>query len=183
MTMAAELRRARYRYVGIASTNVLDTLYLAEFLRTACPDARLFMISADQLFEREMDNVPYVGMLAITTYPLFQRNSDWTMYRLWLEPRLPFADEYEQGGYNATLQTMNDPAATASGTNELNQFACLRALAAPPPSDDRSLPLWLTVVGAEGYWPVELLAAKRTPNRCRSRPTISPARGRSCCCW
>ena len=157
MTMAAELRRARYRYVGIASTNVLDTLYLAEFLRTACPDARLFMISADQLFEREMDNVPYVGMLAITTYPLFQRNSDWTMSLV--EPRLPFADEYEQGGYNATLQTMND-LLRPGPQKALNQFLPPGGSSASNQSTIESPPLWLTVVGAEGYWPVELLSRR-----------------------
>jgi hypothetical protein len=156
MTLAAELRRARYRYVGIVSTNVLDALYLSEFLRAACPDARLFTISADQLFEREIDNVPYVGMLAITTYPLFLRNSDWTMSSG--EPRLPFADEYEQGGYNAMLQTMNELLQRRPEV-ALNQFL-------PPGRPATSVeapPLWMTVVGADGYWPVELLSQRAEP--------------------
>ena len=157
MTMAAELRRARYRYVGIVSTNVLDTLYLAEFLRAACPDSRLFMISADQLFEREIDNVPYVGMLAITTYPLFQRNSDWTMGPS--EPRFPFADEYEQGGYNATLQTMNE-LLQVNRRKALNQFLPPGGSSASNQSTVEPPPLWLTVVGGDGYWPVELLSRR-----------------------
>jgi hypothetical protein len=162
MTMAAELRRARYRYVGIVSTNVLDTLYLAEFLRAASPDARLFMISADQLFEREIDNVPYVGMLAITTYPLFQRNSDWTMAPS--EPRFPFADEYEQGGYNATLQAMNE-LLRPNPERALNQFLPPGVSSASDQSTIESPPLWMTVVGAEGYWPVELLSRRADVTR------------------
>lgn len=163
MNMAADLRRAKYRYVGIVSTNVLDTLFLAEFLRAACPDARLFMISADLLFERELDNAPYVGMLAVTTYPLMNRNLDWTTHQApGIAPQLPFADEYEHGEYNATLQVLRDilPAKPV-GTMEMNQ---LRPPARDPakadPAADAPLPLWMTVVGTGGYWPIRLLDGK-----------------------
>lgn len=163
MNMAADLRRAKYRYVGIVSTNVLDTLFLAEFLRAACPDARLFMISADLLFERELDNVPYVGMLAVTTYPLMNRNLEWTTHKApGIAPQLPFADEYEHGEYNATLQVLRDilPAKTA-GTMEMNQLRPPAAnLAKADPAADAPLPLWMTVVGTGGYWPIRLLDGK-----------------------
>ncbi|HKW02589.1 MAG TPA: hypothetical protein VJN96_22375 [Vicinamibacterales bacterium] len=160
MNMAADLRRAKYRYVGIASTNVLDTLFLAEFLRAACPDARLFMISADLLFERELDNVPYVGMLAVTTYPLMNRNLEWTTHQApGIAPQLPFADEYEHGGYNAMLQVLRDilPATTSSAV-EMNQMrAPTGNQAKADPAAGMPLPLWMTVVGTGGYWPVRLL--------------------------
>ena len=160
MNIAAELRRARFRYVGVLASNILDDLFLAEFLRTACPDARLFMVSADLLFERELDNVPYVGMLSITTYPLILRNAGWTKGAGSIPSSvLPFADEYSVGQYNATLQTMKELLPDAE-TPSLRQVWPPRRSATPgelPPG----LPLWMTVVGSGGYWPVRLLDGRQ----------------------
>ena len=72
MNLAAGMRRAHYHYIGISGTNVLDVLFLTNFLRAASPDSRLFVISADLMFERELDNAPYIGMVAVTTYPLIK---------------------------------------------------------------------------------------------------------------
>src|SRR5262249_1204063 len=43
MNLAAGMRRARYHYIGISGSNILDVLFLANFLREACPDSRLFV--------------------------------------------------------------------------------------------------------------------------------------------
>jgi hypothetical protein len=153
MNIAAELKRTRFRYVGVVASNVLDDLFLAEFLRAASPDARLFMVSADLMFEREFDNVPYVGMLSITTYPLIHRSLAWTDGDNAPTLHLPFADEYSQGEYNATLQTLS----------ELEQLTLPLSQTRPPGphAQEKGLPstfpLWMTVVGPGGYWPVRLL--------------------------
>src|SRR6185437_7642108 len=41
MDFAADVRRQHYKYIGIIGSNVLDVMFLATFLRTACPDIRL----------------------------------------------------------------------------------------------------------------------------------------------
>jgi hypothetical protein len=155
MSYAAEMRRDHYKYIGVSATNILDALFLANFLRKAVPDARLFIFDSDLLFERELDNAPYLGTLAVSTYPLILRDLDWTKPGL---KRLPFADQYEQGQYNAGIlairSMLNYPPA------QLPTYEC-----GEQPSDKplafgeacSQLPLWLVAVGTGGYWPVQRL--------------------------
>ncbi len=143
MNMAADLRRNRFQYVGIAGTNVLDILFLTNFLRSASPDSRLFMVSADLLFERELDNTPYVGMLALTTYPLVNRSLDSSSATADGEPQLPFADEAERGEYEAARQTLKEM------NSQLSAEVKAPEVKAPA--------LWMMVVGTGGYWPVRRL--------------------------
>ena len=75
MTIARQLQRSGSEYIVISATNVLDQLFLAQFLHRACPDARLLFYSGDLLFEREIDNVPFVGTLTFTPYPLIGTGS------------------------------------------------------------------------------------------------------------
>ena len=75
MTIARQLQRNGSEYIVISATNVLDQLFLAQFLHRACPDARLLFYSGDLLFEREIDNVPFVGTLTFTPYPLIGTGS------------------------------------------------------------------------------------------------------------
>jgi hypothetical protein len=158
MNFAAGLRRAHYRYIGISGSNILDVLFLTNFLRTACPDSRLFILSGDLLFERDLDNSSYIGMVAMTTYPLIEglppqlddaTSSQPPSSSLSQPPaqssHLPFADGYERGQYHAALATFSEllgkplPASTD-------------LLATPGEK-----PLWMTVVGTGGYWPVRIL--------------------------
>jgi hypothetical protein len=158
MKYAAELRREHYKYVGIIGTNVVDVLYLAKFLRTACPDVRLFILNSDLLFERDLDNAPYIGTLSLSTYPLLGHDPEWHGPRNLL-PRLPFADQFAQGQYNAALLAMHE--ALQDGTEPH-----LRDVSEPflgtGNRDPKSgaLPLWLTAVGTGGYWPVQLIPPK-----------------------
>ena len=70
MNFAAEMKRKHYRYVGINASNPLDVVLLIGFLRSAVPDARLFSFESDLLLEHEPDNIPFIGTLSVTTYPL-----------------------------------------------------------------------------------------------------------------
>ena len=150
MNMAAGMRRAHYQYIGVSGSNVLDVLFLTKFLRAASPDSRLFVVSSDLLFERELDDAPYIGMVAVTTFPLIeglrtQPENDTT------PQRQPFADEYEEGEYHAALATLNELLGTPLQPFE-QQLAGTGAK-----------PLWMTVVGAGGYWPIRILEPEATP--------------------
>jgi hypothetical protein len=151
MNYAAEMRRNHYKYIGITGTNILDVLFLATFLRSAVPDARLFLLNSDLLLERDLDNAPYIGTLAVTTYPLILRNLDWSSRRQGLT-RLPFPDQVEEGQYNASLLTIAEITPPE-----------MRSSAAPlecgDPPCPRALPMWLTAVGTGGYWPIQTLEA------------------------
>jgi hypothetical protein len=165
MNLAAGMRRERYQYIGISGTNILDVLFLTSFLRTACPDSRLFVLNADLMFERELDNSPYIGMVALTTYPLIEglhslegldsqsndsksndsQSNDTQAPQAQSPWHPPFADAYEEGEYHAALATFKE----------------LLGKSLPAPTDrlatHREKPLWMTVVGTGGYWPIRLL--------------------------
>jgi hypothetical protein len=136
MNLAAGMRRERYHYIGISGTNILDVLFLSSFLRTACPDSRLFVLSADLMFERELDNSPYIGMVALTTYPLIEGLHHQSTGTKALSHQ-PFADANEEGDYHAARTTFNELLGKT-----------------PEPTEK---PLWMTVVGTGGYWPIRML--------------------------
>jgi hypothetical protein len=163
MNWAAALRRERYRYIGILGTNNLDVLFLSEFLGRACPDARVFVDGSDLMFVRDPDNAPYLGNLALTTYPLFARNLDWT--KAIARDRLPFADQYEEGQFNAFLWLMSkvQKSVNLDAFSELSEPFSTPAL--PPPAPRLTARPWLTVVGTGGYWPVALLGPTNQPSR------------------
>jgi hypothetical protein len=136
---AAALRRDGYKYAGIFGSNVLDVLFLTAFLRNACPDIRLFVENGDLLFEHDIDNTPYIGVLSLNTYPQFGRYWEWaapTSQR----PYLPISDQIEDGQYQATQKIIREMFDRQ-----------------PEAQPDSPRPLWLTAVGNGGYWPVERL--------------------------
>lgn len=152
MDFADDLRREHYKYVGIIGSNVLDVMFLASFLRTACPDIRLFILNPDLLFERDSDNAPYIGTLALGTYPMVGRNLYWTGGGERI-PRLPFADQYEEGIFNATLLLIKDVAPHWNGAEPYEVWPPF----AKQSGDSERLPVWLTVVGTGGFWPVQVI--------------------------
>ncbi len=70
MAIARQLRQFRSQFIAIGASNVLDEIFLTQFLHRACPDARLLFFGADLLMVREIDNVPFIGSITITPYPL-----------------------------------------------------------------------------------------------------------------
>ena len=152
MDFADDLRREHYKYVGIIGSNVLDVMFLASFLRTACPDIRLFVLNPDLLFERDSDNAPYIGTLALGTYPMVGRNLSWTGGGERL-PRLPFADQYEESIYNASLLLIKNIVPNWSGASPYE----VQAPFSSQSENLEQLPVWLTVVGTGGFWPVQVI--------------------------
>src|SRR6202165_2648767 len=149
------MRRVHYTYVGIMCSNGLNVMFLTDFLRKACPDTRLFVLNPDLLFERELDNAPYLGMLTVGTYPLIAPNLDWTTHGL---ARLPFSDQFEEGQYNATLVAMREIVANGVSAEPFEYEAPFEKLHRSFDPKSTRLPLWLTAVGTGGYWPIQLLA-------------------------
>jgi len=71
MAIAHQLQHARSQFILISASNVLDDIFLAQFLHRACPDARLVILSGgDLLFERDAENAPYIGSISISPYLL-----------------------------------------------------------------------------------------------------------------
>ena len=143
ITVAHQLQRNGSEYIVISATNVLDQLFLAQFLHRACPDARLVAYGSDLLIEREIDNVPFVGTLTFTPYPLFGTGSALggrTQTRA-------YPDSNSQAYFNAASSTIWDQKPTtvpklAGYQNILETSDLLRP------------PLWVTAIGSDGYYPL-----------------------------
>ena len=145
-SIATTIRRERADFVGIVATDVLDALFLSRFLRSSCPDTRLFTPDADLLFSVHPDGESLEGLLSVTTYPLFSRNQLWTRDPQEGDLRTPFASRYAEGTYNASRRLLDDKAPLIEYTW--------------PGERTGRPPLWLTVMGREGYWPLALLDEK-----------------------
>jgi hypothetical protein len=165
MAFAAEMQRKHYRYIGLNASNPLDLVFLESFLRRAVPNARLFSFDSDLLLEHEPDNVDYIGTLSVTTYPLLYPplnqigNQSGELNPIRMHTHLPFTSQREEGLYNVAICTarkmLKQP--TLGFLSELE--ACpkpesRKASRTPPP------PLWLTVFGAGGHWPIEVLVPR-----------------------
>ncbi len=97
MALASLLRGiSRKHYIGILATDIQDRLFLAEQVRSFCPDAVIFtfdnhLLDAHPKVSRSMD-----GTLVLTSHPLY-RSSDGDALR-------QFTSEFQQGIYLAALR-------------------------------------------------------------------------------
>jgi hypothetical protein len=150
------LDRGRYTWVGINATNRYDRLFLAEKVREACPNARLFFVGASTLFAHHTA-VPYLrGTLVASTYPLDPDTQEWTASPAAINgrrvTRLAFGTFYEQGIYNATVAHLADMGLV--DTPSLLDYAYPGR---DPKTEDVTVPpVWIGVVGQRGIYPLRV---------------------------
>jgi len=148
MAIGRELHRFRSQFIAIVASNVLDQIFLAQFLHRACPEARLVFIGADLLMVREIDNVPFIGSISVTPYGLMG------LGRTSGSPRA-FPDSLSQALYNAASYTF--------WHNPLNPKAppapILQGYRGLIGSSNLTQPSqWATVIGSDGYYPLAILS-------------------------
>ena len=157
MAIAQQLKRARSQFIVISASNVLDDLFLAQFLRRACPDARLVVVSGeDLLFEHDPDNASYIGSIAISPYLLSSLNFGSQVQYL-------YPSFQAEGVFNAALFTFHHanpsaplPLAGYRDYSVSDDGGRKDGLA--PSFQFQQIPLWATVVGADGYYPLAILS-------------------------
>jgi hypothetical protein len=71
------MRVHHIEYVILRSTNSIDQLFLARYLRRAFPDARIVTDDSDRLFERDPGLTGMGGTMSLSTYPLLERQREW----------------------------------------------------------------------------------------------------------
>jgi hypothetical protein len=158
MAIAHQLQRARTQFILFSASNILDDIFLAQFLHRACPDARLVLFSSgDLLFERDTDNAPYIGSISISPYLL--TSLDFGNKVQWLR-----SDYQAEAIYNAASYTFWDRSVDPSP-----RLAGYRLYPVPDPNgnpDSKAaltpnqflqIPLWAAVLGADGYYPLGIL--------------------------
>ena len=149
MAISRQLQQYRAEYINIIASNPLDQIFLARFLHRACPDARLLFFSGDLLFEREVDNVPFIGTTTVTAYPLVSTSAE----------KRAFPASSSEAYYNATYFAIWKPG-RLSGNPEMPQLAGYRQLIRKDgtTTDFTQAPLWITAIGTDGYYPLAILS-------------------------
>ena len=79
--IVSALRSHRAQYVVLRSSNTLDPLFLANFLRREYPEARVVILNSDLLFQRGQDALALTGVMTLSTYPLLPWEREWTAAR------------------------------------------------------------------------------------------------------
>ena len=167
MAIAHQLQRARVEYILITASNILDELFLAQFLHRACPDARIvFYNGGDLLVERDLDNVRYIGSITVSPYDLTTLGRPLGAWRA-------FSDSQAEAIYNAASYIFWQ-GSPESGKEPPKLSGYLRG-----EGKNLQAPLWATAVGSDGYYPLGLLSG------CASQsvhilPTIDAAGPKKC---
>jgi hypothetical protein len=152
MAIQYQLQRYRVKYIVISATDVLDALFLAQFLHRVVPDARLVFDGGDLLFEREVDDVPFIGALTIGPYHLVGLSTNSKRGGA----GRAFPDWSSEAYYNAASWTFwpQEPMTDKYEDNEQTKFplAGYQNIKDSDPLDRP--PLWLTLIGTDGYYPL-----------------------------
>ena len=133
---AERLREDQIRFAVIAATDPLDTIFVMQFLHRRDPELQFAVFGSDLLYLRADDEVPPEGLLSVSPNPLLASREI-----LGGQDSSTFSSNSAQNLYAACLQAL--PAAKARSVR--------------PGGPAFGGPLWLTVVGRAGYWPVTLL--------------------------
>jgi hypothetical protein len=146
MAIAHQLQRDHTDFILVTASNILDELFLAQFLRRALPDARLvFYNGEDRLVERDVDNAQYIGSISVTPFNLSSLENFGSSSRA-------FPDSQSEGIYNAASYIF------WRGSQDWKQLKPLMLAGYLHGSmGDLQAPLWATAVGSDGYYPLGIL--------------------------
>ena len=171
------LRTHRAQYVVLRSSNTLDPLFLANFLRRDYPEARVVILNSDLLFQRGQDALELSGAMTLSTYPLFPWERNWTADGLLSSHRV-FPESSTEATYIASRLLLQSPMFRDShcmvwGGAFLPSLYCPEGVVsvpipdyAPPfwthplPCDENQscMPAtWLSVITKNGSWPLAAL--------------------------
>ena len=149
------LREKKIDFVVLRSTNTLDQIFLSQFLRRAFPNTRIVIDGADLLFRRGAEGSSLRGVMALSSYPLLNRQQDWNS----MQPEASgeayriFGLDVAEGLYVAARGLFPDQGSKVRIANYAPP-----AFASGGGSSDNELPAtWLTVIGHRQFWPVAVL--------------------------
>ncbi len=149
------LKEKKIEFVVLRSTNTLDQIFLSQFLRRSFPDTRIVIDGADLLFRRGAEGSSLRGVMALSPYPLLNRQQDWNSAQ----------SEWSGEGYRIFGQDVAEGLYVAARGLFPDQGSKVQIANYAPPSfasgrgsgDDDRPATWLTVIGHRQFWPVAVL--------------------------
>lgn len=178
--LVSQLRAHYTEYIVLRSSNPLDQLFLAHYLRESYPHGRIVILGADVLLRRESGAARLSGIMTLTTYPLLAWEPHWTRgpdepddhsHRIYPQDSakgtyvamrfllhglsLTNAGKLKIAGFVPTDPTLQPPipdyAPTTWSRVAQTDAEKLQAKTAEPPTG------WLSVLGRDDFWPVAAL--------------------------
>jgi hypothetical protein len=150
------LKEKKIDFVVLRSTNTLDQIFLSQFLRRSFPDTRIVIDGADQLFRRGAEGSSLRGVMALSPYPLLNRQQDWNSAESqWSsgESYRIFGADVAEGLYVAARGLFPDRGSKVQIAN----YAPPAFASGGGNGDDDRPATWLTVIGHRQFWPVAVL--------------------------
>jgi len=150
------LRSHRAEYVLLRSSNTLDPLFLANFLRRDYPEARIVVFNSDLLFQRGQDAMALTGVMTLSTYPLFSWAREWSVLAQGdAHSHRVFPENSTEGTYIASRLLLQTLARASGETPDLDcEFSESKEIFVPPlqcqpksvtyaPLPDYAPPFWM----------------------------------------
>lgn len=179
--IVASLHKQHAKFIILVATNTLDEIFLSQYMLRAYPEGRIVTFDEDLLLSREVDDPRFQGILSVTSYPLFPVTKD-NVARALDGPSEPAQHEFpwdtSVGTFNAMVSLLRDPSPSCDRQSDPSGRS-------NPPDKCKDLPsaayaeygwpalggnsdsgkarktlappLWLTVIGNDGYWPLSIL--------------------------
>jgi hypothetical protein len=171
-----DIARTDYDVVGITATDHRDRVFLAQQIRRYAPRAQLVLLGGDLAHEHPDYRQALRGTIVASTYPMFPTNQQWSFrqgsFGQGSKTRHVFASQAGYALFNAVSCAMvvrHDTAAFDPGfallavrdtdSNKPVPFVEYGSPHADGTKDTaatgRSPPLWISVLGDQGVWPVQ----------------------------
>ena len=169
--LAADLERQNVTVVVLSATDVLDELFVTRYLVQHAPNVAILVTDTDGLFLRGGDS-SMENVYVVSPWPLIPGNEEWSVAKSdqFLPPSRVHLSAGSQGVYAAArLLECNfdaNPAASCGAVALTSQNLSMRGYQSPfaavPSAWDPLAfrpPIWLSVVGRGGFWPISLIDA------------------------
>lgn len=186
---ARVLKEKAIEFIVLRSTNSLDQVFLAEFLRRSNPEARVVLDGSDLLFKRGTEGASLRGVMILSAYPLLTPwQEDWTVglryskngsYRI-------FGEDIVEGLYVAAREQFHacgedgdghQPTEKATARLDCNDAQTAKTNGSNVPINDYGPPqwprlnssnetsqrpgTWLSVISHRQFWPMVFLDSAR----------------------
>jgi hypothetical protein len=176
--IVSEIRRHNSQYILIRATDPLDQLFLARYLRTQYPQARVVTIGADMLLRRESEDPRLHGVLALASYSVVPKaNQNFLSSQHHIERVFPSSTEVATYNAMRSLLTawVTDDVKICEGGQDLKGIKCRHALMPHrQEGNDKAQPLMLYQYG----WSYEVQNGADKTLKAESPPVRLLALGR-----
>jgi hypothetical protein len=151
--MLDTMHREQVKNVALLATDPRDKLFLAQQIARYSPDVSILTAESDSIYVHPDYSSYLRGAIVVSTYPLFSANQRWSYGYQGDTERRQFANGSAQGIYNAAIALLaynEDGSAAIADPPRLLEYG----FPAEPCPDGCTPPVWISVIGRSGAWPV-----------------------------